>query len=119
MQSPREGHEMDLAGRSVSLPWPALEVVAADGMNFVLLDPDSYLQDAEYRAARRAGAPAIKNLWAFTPKGEKLWEAELPESSDYYYKIVSVAPLVALSFSSWRCVLIPATGNIQEKQFLK
>ena len=101
------------------LPWRALQVLAGDEINLVLLDPDEYLQDPEYKAARRNGAPAVKNLWAFTLAGEKLWEAEFPEASDYYYKIVSAVPLVALCFSSWRCVLAPATGRIQKKEFLK
>jgi len=96
-----------------------LQVLAGDEINLVLLDPDEYLQDPAYMAARRNGAPAVKNLWAFTPAGEKLWEADFPEPSDYYYEIVSAAPLVALCFSSWRCVLAPSTGKIQEKEFLK
>ena len=119
MQSPRESREIEVGGSHVSLPWPALQIVPGERMTLVLLDPDAYLNDSEYKAARRRGAPAIKNLWAFTPNGEKLWEAEFPESSDYYYKVVSLAPLAALSFSSWRCLLSPATGFIQEKQFLK
>jgi hypothetical protein len=88
-------------------------------MTVALLDPDAYLQDPEYKAARKSGAPAFKNLWAFTQSGGKLWEAELPEANDYYYKVVSLQPLEVLSFSSWRCVLSASTGEILEKQFFK
>ena len=119
MQRQRDAVEIGVGGRRVSLPWPTLQVVATDGVTIALLDPDAYLQDPEYKAARRAGAPAIKNLWAFSPTGEKLWESQLPEASDYYYKVVSLVPLAVLSFSSWRCVISLTTGEIREKEFFK
>lgn len=119
MQTPSTSHATQIGDKLVSLPWRALQVLAGEEICLVLLDPDEYLPDPAYQDARQKGAPAIRNLWAFTPDGEKLWEAEFPQASDYYYRIVATAPPVALSFSSWRCGLAPATGKIRAKEFLK
>lgn len=90
-----------------------------DGRMIVLLDPDDYLRDPDYSKERRRGENALRNLRAYSPSGELLWEAEFPEPVDYYYKIVSRAPLVALSFSSYRCRIDPESGRIEEAEFLK
>ena len=119
MPAPLATRAVRIANASVALPWPPMAVVAAEDMTLVLLDPDVYLPDPEYRLQRRSGAPAIRNLWAFDDGGHKLWEAEVPEPNDYYYKLASTRPLVALSFSSWRCTLSPTTGQILNKDFLK
>ena len=46
---------------------------------------------------RPQGAPQSrpKNLRAYAPSGELLWEAEQPEAQDHYYLIESREPLVA------------------------
>ncbi len=119
MPTPRDAHAVRIADFSVALPWPPMAVVAVEDTTLVLLDPDVYLLDPEYKSLRRSGAPAIRNLWALDNLGHKLWEAEFPEPTDYYYKLLSARPLVALSFSSWRCTLSPTTGRILNKEFLK
>jgi hypothetical protein len=119
MPTSQGAHAVKIANTSVALPWPPMTVDAAEDRTLVLLDPDVYLIDSEYKLQRRSGAPAIRNLWAFDNLGHKLWEAEFPEANDYYYKLASIKPLVALSFSSWRCTLSLTTGQILSKEFLK
>ncbi len=104
---------------AVEMPWPILEAAENAEKVFVLLDPDAYLSDATYKASRRQGAPAVRNLIAVGRTGERLWEADLPEPSDYYYKLTSVSPLVAMSFSSYRCHIDAKSGRIANKEFLK
>lgn len=105
-------------GLTLQMPWPVLDAVEHGEKVFVLLDPDAYLLDLNYKIARRQGGPAIKNLLAFDRDGTKLWEAELPESSDYYYRISSACPLIVNSFSSYRCQIDPNSGAIQARIFL-
>jgi hypothetical protein len=62
---------------------------------------------------------AVRNLRAYSPSGVELWEAEMPEQADYYYKIVSTDPIEADSFSSFRCRIDPRTGGITSKRFMK
>lgn len=99
--------------------YPAMEAFGLEDRVIVLLDPDAYLKDPDYPKERRRGKDALRNLRAYSRSGELLWEAEFPEEADYYYKIVSRLPLVALSFSSYRCRIDPATGRIIEAEFLK
>lgn len=103
----------------ILLPWPVLDAVELESKIFVLLDPNSYLKDQPYKDTLKQGAPAIKNLIAFSSAGVKLWEAEFPEDSDYYYKIVSSSPLIVNSFSSYRCEIDPEDGSIKRQEFLK
>jgi hypothetical protein len=102
-----------------SLPWKARQVVRSDNMTLVLLDPDEYLADAMYIARRKAGAPALRNLWAFDVRGVKLWEAELPENHDYYFEIKSATPPRASSFSGFTCDIDEKDGTIVSKEFHK
>jgi hypothetical protein len=106
-------------GKSIQMPWAVLEAVEHEDKIFVLLDPDSYLLDSEYKKMRRQGAPVVKNLLAFNKSGVKLWEADMPEPSDYYYLIGSASPLFVNSFSSYRCEIEPTSGKIINKEFLK
>ena len=108
-----------IGGTAIEMPWPILDVLERDGIVLVLLDPDSYLADASYKLARDQGAPAMRNLIAFNSCGDRLWDAELPESSDYYYKVRSESPLAAYSFSSFLCELDLSNGRIARKTFLK
>lgn len=110
---------LTIDGISLQMPWPVLDAVEQGDMVFALLDPDSYLLDMEYKKMRRQGGPAIKNLLAFDKGGKKLWEADLPEGSDYYYQISAVRPLTVNSFSSYRCQIDPGTGAILTREFLK
>ena len=43
----------------------------------------------------------------------------MPKASDYYYRLSSVAPLIANSVSSYRCEIDPNNGAIKSKEFLK
>lgn len=106
-------------GHPMQMPWLVLDAVEQSDKVIVLLDPDSYLLDPNYKQVRRRGGAAIKNLLAIDKTGAKLWEAELPEQADYYYRIGSASPLTANSFSSYRCEIDANTGSIRSKEFLK
>lgn len=114
-----QGKTLLIDGQSVQMPWYVLDAVEQGNKVFVLLDPDSYLLDPNYKIMRRQGAPAIRNLIAVTKTGATLWEAEMPEASDYYYRLSSATPLIANSFSSYRCEIDPSNGAIKNKEFLK
>ena len=47
------------------------------------------------------------------------WEAQQPEVQDHYYMIESREPLIALSFSAFRCDIDLASGRILSKESLK
>lgn len=113
------GREVLIDGKLVQLEYEVREAFELDGKIIVLLDPNAYLQDPSYGKERRRGHDALQNLRALSVLGESLWEAEFPEAADYYYKIVDVHPLTALSFSSYRCVIDGATGRIVRKEFCK
>jgi hypothetical protein len=114
-----ERKDVDANLREASLPWKTRQVIRSDSMTLVLLDPDEYLADALYVARRKAGAPALRNLWAFDAKGVKLWEAELPEKNDYYFEIEHASPPRASSFSGFTCDLNEKDGTIVSKEFHK
>lgn len=103
----------------VKVPWSILSATVFGDKVIVLLDPGSYLLDPGYKSIRREGGSALKNLFALNFLGVKLWEADFPESTDYYYKISSFSPLVAYSFSSYRCEIDLSDGSIKKKEFLK
>lgn len=114
-----QGNSLLIDGQSIQMPWPVLDAREEENKIFVLFDPDSYLLDPDYKKMRRQGAPAIRNLVALTKAGARLWEAELPEASDYYYRLSSSKPLIANSFSSYRCEIGVDDGTITRKEFLK
>jgi hypothetical protein len=107
------------SGASQIFEWPIRE--AAEGIDkiLVLLDPDVYLIDPTYKQNRSKGAPALRNLIALDNQGRTVWKAEMPEAADYYYRFVSVSPLVVDSFSSYRCEIDILSGRIVRKQFFK
>jgi len=114
-----KSNTLSIDGQIIQLAWPILNAIEESSRVFVLLDPDSYLLDPNYKKMRRQGAPAIRNLVALMKNGAKIWEAELPEPSDYYYWISSSNPLVVNSFSSYRCEINTDNGMIVKKDFLK
>lgn len=85
----------------------------------VLLDPDAYLDVPTYHAQRRKPRKPMQNLRAYSAAGVLLWQAEQPEFADHYYMIESQEPLIALSFSAYRCDIDPSTGKILRKQNIK
>jgi len=112
-------NELFIDGKLVKMPFPILNAVELGDRVIVLLDPDAYLLDPEYKIKRRQGERAFQNLIAVSKNGEKLWEAEFPSESDYYYRIISQSPLKVDSFSSYECEIDPDTGKIIQKKFYK
>lgn len=105
------GSVLSIGGRTVRLDYPIQHAVALGDSVIVLYDPDAYqLKFGQF-----------PNLEAFTPRGQKLWTAELPTTTtgDRYYELLSGDPLLAHSFSSFRCEIDPASGKIVQKTFLK
>jgi hypothetical protein len=102
-----------------SIPYPARDVRMACGLVLVLIDPDHYLTDPEYKKQRKTVSPALRNLWAFGEDGRKVWEAEMPEPDDYYYEILQSPALAADSFSGYTCELDPTDGRILCRTFHK
>jgi hypothetical protein len=114
-----EGSTLTINQLAVKLRWPILDARAVEGKVIVLLDPDAYITAPEEKLRIRSGGQSIRNLLALSSTGELLWEAELPDRVDYYYMISSLDPIVANSFSSYRCVINPASGQIARKEFYK
>lgn len=106
-------------GHPIQMPWLVLDAVEQLDKVIVLLDPDSYLLDPSYKQVRSRSGAAIRNLLAIDKSGVKLWEAVLPVQADYYYRIDSISPLMANSFSSYRCEIDANNGSIRSKEFLK
>jgi hypothetical protein len=112
-----DGDMIKIDGKPVRMEHMVRDAFWADGKAVVLLDPGAFL-DAPGGARKRPRDP-IKNLRAYAPTGKLLWEAEQPEVDDHYYKVESREPLVALSFSAYRCDLDLESGRILKKHKLK
>jgi hypothetical protein len=111
---------IEIEGSTIRVDWNVRSSSSTRDLILIVLDPDQYLADPAYRAARRSGSPAIRNLQAFSRNsGEKIWEAELPEPVDYYYELANSEPIEALSYSGYRCVIDAVDGHIKSKQFFK
>lgn len=94
------GNVVAINGSTINVGARILDARANSSLVLVPIDPDSYLKDPDYRRKRRAGLPAVRNLQVFSFSGTKLWDADMPEEADYYYKIVSVDPIEVASFSA-------------------
>jgi hypothetical protein len=112
-----DGDIVKIGGKPVRMEHMVRDAFWADGRAIVLLDPDAFL-DAP-GGARRAPRDPVKNLRAYEPSGELAWEAEQPEADDHYYLIESREPLIALSFSAYRCAIDLASGRILDRSKLK
>ena len=119
MSTSFNGKELRIMDRVVVTPWPVMDAFDDGQRIIVLLDPDSYLTDPEYKKKRRSGTPPNKNLLAYSYDGNLLWEADFPSDVDYYYRISSQQPLRVNSFSSFRCEIDSSTGKILGKEFYK
>ncbi|MGH6922792.1 MAG: hypothetical protein ACRED5_03385 [Propylenella sp.] len=107
-------------GKELELPWRVLDAFSLGQRIIVLFDPDAYLVDPSQENRIRRNPPQVRNLVAYSREGEKLWEAEFPESEEnYYYRIEPRRPLRAASFSSYVCEIDPATGRIVSMEFVK
>ena len=95
--------------QSFEVEYDVAKAVGVKGRVVVLYNPDS-VKRGQFR-----------NLVAFSDAGEKIWEAELPTtmSSDCYYDIFSIKPLVVGSFCSFRCTIDLSSGKIIEKEFCR
>lgn len=114
-----DGDIVRIDGKAVRMEFMVRDAFWADGRAIVLLDPQAFLDDPVWGGARKKARGTVHNLRAYAPSGELLWEAEQPETDDHYYMIETRAPLVALSFSAYRCDLDPASGRILAKTKLK
>lgn len=106
-------------GISVEMPHDIIDAFALTDLTIVLLNPASYLSNLKPANQRIYGEGFTSNLLAVAPDGRKLWAAELPEMEDYYYRIYSRVPLIACTFSSYRCEVDSKNGKIARKEFLK
>jgi hypothetical protein len=112
-----EGDIVRIDGKPVRMEYMIRDAFWADGQVVVLLDPNAFL-DAP-GGARKAPRDPVKNLRAYSASGELRWQADQPEADDHYYLIESHDPLVALSFSAYRCDVDLANGRIVKKEKLK
>lgn len=125
MQNDRERavtHDGDIVridGKPTRMEYMIRDAFWADGRAIVLLDPNAFLDDPAYGVARRRSRDPVQNLRAYSPSGELVWQAEQPEADDHYYLIENRQPLVALSFSAYRCDIDLANGRIIGRQRLK
>jgi hypothetical protein len=113
-----DGDIVKIDGKALRMEYMVRDAFWADGKAIVLLDPHAFLDHPAY-GGRKAPRDPVKNLRAYAPSGELRWEAQQPEVQDHYYMIESRNPLVALSFSAYRCDLDVATGRILSKTRLK
>lgn len=113
-----DGDIVRIDGKPLRMEYMVRDAFWADGKAIVLLDPHSFLDDPAY-GARKAPRDPVRNLRAYAPSGELQWEAEQPEVQDHYYMVESRDPLVALSFSAYRCDLDVKSGRILSKKKLK
>ena len=114
-----DGDIIRIDGHPTRMDYMVRDAFWAHGRAIVLLDPSAYLDNPAFGAQRRKSRKPDHNLRAYSPAGELLWQAEQPEFADHYYKIESREPLVALSFSAYRCDIDPENGRILRKTFLK
>ena len=114
-----DGDIIRIDGKPTRMNYMVRDAFWAHDKAIVLLDPNAYLDVPTYHAQRKKPRRPAHNLHAYSPSGELLWQAEQPELSDHYYLIESHDPLVALSFSAFRCNLDPKTGKILKKQNIK
>lgn len=115
----RDGDIIKVDGRPTRMEYMVRDAFWAHGRAIVLLDPNAYLDHPAYGQQRRSSRKPVQNLRAYSPAGELLWQAEQPEFADHYYRIESHEPLVALSFSAYRCDIDPESGRILSKHYLK
>jgi hypothetical protein len=114
-----DGDIIKIDGKPKRMTFIVRDAFWAHDCAIVLLDPKAFLDQPAYHAQRRKPRKPARNLCAYSAAGELLWQAEQPETADHYYLIESRDPLVALSFSAFRCMLDPANGKILRKQNIK
>jgi len=111
-----DGDIVRVSGRALRMEYMVLDAFWSHGRVIVLLDPAAYLDQVAYSGGRHKSRHPLRNLRAYSPGGELLWQAEQPLPEDYYYRIESREPLTALSLSAFRCDIDPESGRIAGKQ---
>ena len=99
-------------GVEVEFPYHiATAGVLPNGLIAVLWDPD----------ANPRSWGTFENLVAIDATGATRWRAALPSTTtgDCYVQLVGTAPLVAQSWSCYRCEIASETGQIRDQQFTK
>ncbi len=114
-----DGDIVKIDGKPVRMKYMVRDAFWAGDRAVVLLDPNAFLDDIAYGKARRRPRNPVHNLRTYSPSGEMLWQAEQPQVNDHYYRIESRDPLVALSFSAFRCDIELSSGRILNKEKLK
>ena len=114
-----DGDIIRIDGKPTRMEYMVRDAFWAHGRAIVLLDPHAFLDNPAFGAARRKSRQPVQNLRAYSPSGEMLWQAEQPEYSDHYYRVESQHPLVAVSFSGFRCEIDAGSGEIVNKQNIK
>lgn len=56
-----QGRNLAIDGKTIAMSWPILDARDQGDRILVLLDPDSYLLDPDYKNARKQGATAISS----------------------------------------------------------
>lgn len=114
-----QGRTLTLDGKSFTMPYEIHDAFVLGERVIVLINPNAYLNDPSYSKERRRGINPFRNLLALSTDGSLEWEAEFPENVDYYYLISSKFPLIANSFSSYKCEIDVFTGKIKTREFVK
>jgi hypothetical protein len=65
------GNAVVVDGNTIDVGSRIRDARASASLVLVLIDPDSYLKDPDYRRKRRAGLSAVRNLRAFSLSGTK------------------------------------------------
>lgn len=111
----------EIGGKVVETPWAIREAFVVKGNVVVLMDQFENFKGPVLDIQEVRRSPKGTNLFCYSQDGVVLWKAELPVDNveDYYYRISSHLPLVANSFSSYRCEIDLTTGKIMRKDFFK
>jgi hypothetical protein len=115
------GKTLEIDGRPIETRWEIRDAFEVGGKVIALLDFFANIKQPVLHIDEIRGLPKGQNLHCFSGEGTLLWEAEFPEGDgpDYYYSVTSHVPLVANSFSSYRCEIDLDTGRIVRRQFYK
>ena len=114
-----DGDIIRIDGKPTRMTYMVRDAFWAHDCAIVLLDPDAFLDVPTFGGQRRKSRKPVQNLRAYSAAGQLLWQAEQPEFSDHYYRVESQDPLIALSFSGFRCEIDAGSGEIVNKQNIK
>jgi hypothetical protein len=115
------GKSLEVDGRTLETRWAVQQAYAIGNKIIVLLDVFSTVDGLPRDIHEMRKSPRERNLQCFCENGQLLWEAEFPEDdgADYYYSVTPSTPLIASSFSSYRCEIDLNTGKVLRREFYK